>query len=115
MTEADLLEMSTHNFDPTLSNQQKAFYHYLRGKVFNIFPMYNAAAEENLSRSVKLDPRLLEAWKELGECFWKKGDVEGAENCFMWILDYIDENHVVAMSLLAMVQRKKMSESCDLE
>ncbi len=31
---------------------------------------------------VKLDPKNTDAWSALGECFWKKGDVPAARNCF---------------------------------
>jgi hypothetical protein len=31
---------------------------------------------------VKLDPKNTDAWSALGECFWKKGDVLAARNCF---------------------------------
>ena len=39
-----------------------------------------------LSKAVKLDPALVQAWNELGECFWKRGDVENAWNCFQGAL-----------------------------
>ncbi len=66
------LYLSNHNFDPTLSNEQKAFYHYLRGHLYNIFDYYHYLAEKNLSTAIKLDPNLSEAWSELAECYLKK-------------------------------------------
>lgn len=105
VTEDDLKEISVHSFDPTLSNHQKAYYHYLRGKLFNIFENYNLSAEANLCKAVKLDPRLTDAWKQLGECFWKKGDLDAAENCFQWTVDI--EGSPSSLVLLSMVQRRK--------
>ena len=31
---------------------------------------------------MKLDPALVEAWNELGECYWKRGAVHDAQTCF---------------------------------
>ena len=109
MTEKELKEISTHSFDPTLSNHQKAYYHYLRGKLFNIFENYHQSAEKNLCAAVKLYPKLVDAWKQLGECFWKKCDLEAAGNCFQWIVDF--EGSPSSFTLLAMVQRRKSKGS----
>lgn len=106
ITESDLREISVHNFDPTLSSQQKAYYYYLRGRLFNVFDGYNQSAEDNLCKAVKLNPRFVQAWKELGECFWKKGDLDASENCFRWILD-LDNSKLFALARLAMVTRRK--------
>jgi len=66
------LHLSNHMFDPTLSNEQKAYYHYLRGYLYNIFDYYHYLAEKNLSMAVKLNPSLFEAWSGLAECYLKK-------------------------------------------
>ncbi|KAL0189392.1 hypothetical protein M9458_016491, partial [Cirrhinus mrigala] len=47
----------------------------LRGRCLN-------AAEECLSRAVKLEPGLVEGWNTLGEQYWKKGDLTAAKTCF---------------------------------
>jgi tetratricopeptide (TPR) repeat protein len=112
VTEEDLDEISTHDFDPTLSNSQRAKYHFLRGKVLNIFESYHPGALDNLSKSVKLDPYSIEAWKELGECFWYKGDLEQSQNCFEYILD-LNENQPQALVLLSMVKRRAGSVASD--
>lgn len=31
---------------------------------------------------MKFHPKLVEAWNELGTCFWKKGDIKAAKSCF---------------------------------
>ena len=54
-----------------------------------MFDSYNALAEENLSKAVKLDPGLIVAWQELGECLWKRQDTEGCCGCFEAILHHV--------------------------
>ncbi|KAJ3228455.1 Tetratricopeptide repeat protein 5 [Clydaea vesicula] len=72
----------SYSFDPTLSQKQKSFYHYIRGKLFNIFGDYNVNAELDLSKSIKYDPLNTDAWNSMGEVYWKKGDLEHAKLCF---------------------------------
>ena len=55
---------------------------FLRGHAHNVLTEFDAKCEEFLSRAVKLDPTLVEAWNSLGECYWKQGNIEGAFNCF---------------------------------
>lgn len=57
-------------------------FFYLRGKVLNIAQDYDPRAGECLSKALKLDPNLIGAWNELGECYWKKKDIDAAYNCF---------------------------------
>ncbi|ORX43828.1 hypothetical protein BCR36DRAFT_406653 [Piromyces finnis] len=66
------IHLSYHTFDPTLSNEQKAYYYYLRGYLYNIFDHFHHLSEKNLSMAVKLNPLLSEAWSELAECYLKK-------------------------------------------
>jgi tetratricopeptide (TPR) repeat protein len=112
LKEEDLDTISTHDFDPTLSNSQRAKYHYIRGKVLNIFESYHKGAEENLSKCVKLDPYFIPAWKQLGESFWNKGDLEQSQNCFEFILD-LDENQADVLGFLAMVKRRNGASASD--
>lgn len=60
----------------------KAQYLFLQGKALNVLPDINPLAEELLSKALKLNPSLIDAWNELGECFWKKGKSSDAKNCF---------------------------------
>ena len=48
-----------------------------------------AEAEQLLSRAVKLEPNLVDAWIELGECYWKRGDVNTAKTCFEGALSHV--------------------------
>ena len=61
----------------------------LRGRALNVLPQYSKEAEDCLSKAVKLDPRLAEAWSYLGECYWKNNDVESARNCFVGSLSHV--------------------------
>jgi hypothetical protein len=36
----------------------------------------------HVNEQVKLDPSMVDAWCCLGNCFWKKGDLVQAKNCF---------------------------------
>lgn len=57
--------------------------------MFNVLPTYNDEAHENLSKAIKLNPKLAEAWNSLGLCFWKKGDLLGAKRCFEGGLQHV--------------------------
>lgn len=60
-----------------------------KGRCLNVAPDFSAAAEECLSRAVKLQPGLVEGWNTLGEQYWKKGDLIGAKNCFTGALQQV--------------------------
>ncbi|XP_047652641.1 tetratricopeptide repeat protein 5 isoform X2 [Phacochoerus africanus] len=60
----------------------------LTGKALNVTPDYSPKAEELLSKAVKLEPKLVEAWNQLGEVYWKKGDVAAAHTCFSGALTH---------------------------
>lgn len=64
------------------NDSTKAKFYYLNGYALNILPKYNEVAEELLSKAVKLDPKLVNAWNELGECYWKKDKINEAATCF---------------------------------
>ena len=64
-------------------------YWYLRGKALNITPDYSPVAEECLSRAVKHDPSLVDAWNCLGESYWKAGNVQQAHDCFTGSLAHV--------------------------
>lgn len=61
---------------------QRATYEYLKGKILDVVPEYRKDAEDHLSKAVKLNPSLADAWLCLGSCIWKKGDLPAAKNCF---------------------------------
>lgn len=71
------------------SIQGKAQVLMLTGKALNVTPDYSPKAEELLSKAVKLEPTLVEAWNQLGEVYWKKGDVAAAHTCFSGALTHV--------------------------
>ncbi|KAI3875449.1 hypothetical protein MKX03_032155, partial [Papaver bracteatum] len=83
-TEADLA-LELLNCIPSgqrKSPAQRATYEFLRGKILDVLPDYRKEAEDHLSKAVKLNPSLADAWLCLGNCIWKKGDLLSAKNCF---------------------------------
>ena len=69
---------------PTMTVAHK---NYLIGHLYNVLDEYHREAEEHLSRAVKLNPSSVDTWNSLGECFWKKGDLNTARMCFSTALD----------------------------
>ncbi|XP_028392755.1 tetratricopeptide repeat protein 5-like [Dendronephthya gigantea] len=88
---------------------KKSQYFYLLGKTLNVMPAYDPQAQEALSRAVKLDPLLVDAWNCLGECLWKKGDVEAARNCFTGALEH--SKNKMSLRSLSMVLRQLGKDS----
>lgn len=67
----------------------RAKYYYLKGKALNVTERFTPQAEELLTKAVKLEPNLVEAWNELGECYWKNDDIQQAKNCFVGALRHV--------------------------
>jgi tetratricopeptide (TPR) repeat protein len=86
----------------------KAEYLTLRGRALNVMPHYSKEAEDCLSKAVKLEPKLADAWIILGECYWKNNQIELARNCFTGALGHTKSK--VALRNLSMVMRQ-MGES----
>lgn len=91
---------------------RRAVYEYMRGKVLDVFPEYCKEAEDHLSKAVKLDPSLADAWLCLGNCFWKKGDLNGAKNCFGLSLKKGPNKNILRQ--LSMLERK-LAQGTDKE
>ncbi|XP_050050319.1 tetratricopeptide repeat protein 5-like [Dermacentor andersoni] len=87
-----------------LEKVDRAKFHMLKGKALNIQEDYNPEAHEALSKAVKLNPKLVEAWNELGECYWKKGQITKARNCFEGVLKVTKDK--VSLRNLSMVLRQ---------
>lgn len=77
----------------------------LKGKALNVTPDYSPEAEVLLSKAVKLEPELVEAWNQLGEVYWKKGDVAAAHTCFSGALTHVScpFPHVVGKSWIPLL------------
>ncbi|XP_012280058.1 tetratricopeptide repeat protein 5 isoform X2 [Orussus abietinus] len=87
----------------------RARYYYLKGKVLNVVDRFVPQAEELLSKAVKLEPRLVEAWNELGECYWKNDDIQQAKNCFIGALPH--KRNKVSLRNLSMVLRQEQTKT----
>ncbi|KAJ4806533.1 Tetratricopeptide repeat protein 5 [Rhynchospora pubera] len=85
------------------SAQQRAMLEFLKGKILDVFPDYNKEAEDHLSKAVKLNPSLVDAWLCLGNCIWKKGDLVSAKNCFTLALSKGPNKKVLCQ--LSMLER----------
>ncbi|KAF2317838.1 hypothetical protein GH714_041153 [Hevea brasiliensis] len=86
------------------SSIQRATYEYLRGKILDVLPEYRKEAEDHLSKAVKLNPSLADAWLCLGNCIWKKGDLSSAKNCFNLALSKGPNKKILC--LLSMLERR---------
>ncbi|XP_057426754.1 uncharacterized protein LOC130720157 [Lotus japonicus] len=92
------------------SPMQRATFEYLRGKVLDVFPDYRKDAEDHLSKAVKLNPSLADAWLCLGNCIWKKGDLPAAKNCLSLALNKGPNKKILCQ--LSMLKRK-MSQGAE--
>jgi tetratricopeptide (TPR) repeat protein len=98
------LKLVLSSLDKLEDKLDKADVCLFRGKALNVLPEYNPVAEEHLVKAIKLNPKLLEAWLHLGECYVKKEDVEAAKNCFLNVL--ASSKDKAALRNLSMVIRK---------
>ena len=67
----------------------KIQYWNLKGRALNVLTEHSSGAEQCLSRAVKHDPTLVEAWIALGENYWKAGNVMLAHDCFVGSLAHV--------------------------
>jgi len=82
---------------------------FLRGKVLDASPAYSAEAEALLTRTVKLDPKNVDAWNVLGECLWKGGQLELSRACFREALKV--RTNADSLCQLSMLLRSMSSSS----
>ncbi|XP_064466687.1 tetratricopeptide repeat protein 5-like [Ornithodoros turicata] len=87
-----------------LEKVDKAVYLMLKGKALNIRQEYESETHAILSKAVKLNPKLVEAWNELGECYWKNNDLQKALNCYEGVLKSTKDK--VALRNLSVVLRQ---------
>ncbi|KAL9242000.1 hypothetical protein vseg_016047 [Gypsophila vaccaria] len=86
------------------STMHRAAYEHLKGKIMDVFPDYRKEAEDHLSKAVKLNPSLTDAWLSLGNCLWKKGDLVSAKNCSERALNKGPEKKILCQ--LSMLERR---------
>ncbi|KAF8731302.1 hypothetical protein HU200_016356 [Digitaria exilis] len=95
------------------SPQQRGVFEFLRGKILDVFSDYHKEAEDHLSKAVKLNPSLVDAWLCLGNCIWKKGDLSAAKNCFSLALSKGSDKKILCQ--LSMLERSMAQGSEDQE
>ncbi|EFA01806.1 tetratricopeptide repeat protein 5 [Tribolium castaneum] len=91
------------------SGGDRAKFCFLKGRALNVVPKFSKEAESLLSKAVKLDPKCVEAWNELGECFWKNNELKKAMNCFEGALK--ERKNKVSLRNLSMLARQETSSS----
>lgn len=88
---------------------KRAKYYYLKGRALNVTQEYNKDAEELLSKAIKLDPKLVDAWNELGECYWKHDNLLEAKNCFTGALN--QKKNKISLRNLSMLARQETASN----
>lgn len=88
----------------------RAKYYYLKGKALNVTERFVPQAEELLTKAVKLEPNLVEAWNELGNCYWKNDDIQQAKNCFVGALRH-GRNKVSLRNLSMLFRQEPVRET----
>jgi len=88
----------------------KATVAYLKGRIMAIDK--DSAAEEQLSKAVKLDPSNAKAWNCLGELYWKADQKQQAKDCFTTCLEQQPNSRVVLRNL-SMLLRKMGSNAAE--
>ena len=68
--------------DLVQNKKEKAQLLFFRGKVLDFNPSYSKAAEEQLSKSIKLLPSNTDAWNALGHVYWKKREFADSKRCY---------------------------------
>lgn len=91
------------------STSQRALYEFFRGKILDVFSDYQKEAEDHLSKAVKLNPSLADAWLCLGNCIWKKGDLPSSKNCFSLALSKGPNKKILCQ--LSMLERSMVQDN----
>lgn len=89
--------------------ETKAYDLMVKGRLLNAGEKFNQEAFDLLSKSIKLNPNLIEAWVELTECYQRKPDVEGAIVCLENALKYCDPkepNKIILRKLSTCIRQK---------
>jgi len=91
--------------------KDRAMFLYLKGRLLNITGDFDSQAETVLSKAVKLNPTLVDAWNELGESYMRKNDWTTARTCFEGALQH--KRNKVSLRNLSMTLRQVPSNSSD--
>ncbi|KAI1301762.1 Tetratricopeptide repeat protein 5 [Halotydeus destructor] len=101
----EVLEKLEANEGKLTGRDRSYVYSFVKGKALNVFTDFSKEAFELLSKAVKLNPSQTEAWNQLGECFWKQGEIESALNCFEGAINH-DKTDSESLRNLSVVLRQ---------
>lgn len=93
-----------------LSTDLKAHDLMIRGQTLNLGDSFNQEAFDLLSKSIKLNPYLIDAWIELTKCYQKRFDIDGAIGCLENALKYCNSkepNKIILRNLSTCIRQKK--------
>ncbi|XP_053616128.1 tetratricopeptide repeat protein 5-like [Plodia interpunctella] len=93
------------NVDTQIPFSLRAQFLYMKGRCYNISITYDPRATQCLSKAVKLNPRLVDAWNELGECYWKNMNVKEAKASFEGALKH--ERNRLSLRCLSIILRQE--------
>lgn len=94
------------------SLESKAHNLMLRGRSLNSGEHFNQEAFDLLSKAIKLNPYLIDAWIDLTKCYQRKSDIEGAIACLENALKYCDAekpNKIILRKLSTCIRQ----QTCD--
>lgn len=87
----------------------RANFLFKKGRCYNVSPEYDTRATQCLSRAVKLNPHLVDAWNELGECYWKNKNIKEAKASFEGALKH-DRNRLSLRCLSIIIRQESASK-----
>ncbi|XP_059061089.1 tetratricopeptide repeat protein 5-like [Achroia grisella] len=99
--------------DTQVPTELRAHFLYLKGRCYNLSPTYDPRATQSLSKAVKLNPRLVAAWNELGDCYWKNMNVKDAKASFEGALKH--ERNRLSLRCLSIILRQESGDKTRVE
>lgn len=97
---------------PDSSLENRAHNLMLKGRSLNSGQNFNQEAFDLLSKAIKLNPHLIDAWIDLTKCYQRKSDIAGAIACLENALKYCDSdkpNKIILRKLSTCIRQ----QSCD--
>eukprot|EP01147_Barroeca_monosierra_P010684 gene10684-2783_t len=102
--EKEIQEVLT-SLEQTNEHAQRAQVEFLKGRVLSLKEPLDPRCEIRLTKSVKLDPKKIDAWNLLGEVLWRKGDVFESKRCFEAALER--KENAESLRNLSMIVRQQ--------
>jgi len=91
------------------SKVKKSILYYLKGKILHLSNIeHNNHAEVSLQKAVKLDPTMVNAWNELAEAYWRRGDIKQSKNCLEHAMEHSNSQNIVTLRLISTLLRLEL-------